>query len=160
MFIIKVLATLAYLGQNNFQVVTGDLLGMSQHASCDSLHSVSGALTRNLNRFIHFPNTEEERRNSVQSFYEVAGFPGVVGCIDCTHIGVKVPSELKVPSEEDKDEERDLRMKVLRAQLEAAESQIKSSEAIADACAWLKEAAQNVILRRPSGPEPDWRSRW
>ena len=61
------------------------------------------------------------------------------------HIGVKVPTELKVPSEEDKDEERDLRMKVLRVQLEAAESQIKSSEAIADACAWLKEAAQNVI---------------
>lgn len=43
-------------------------------------------------RFISWPNAEE--RNTIKaSFERTSGFPGIVGCIDCTHINITAPVE-------------------------------------------------------------------
>ena len=39
------------------------------------------------------PCTPEEIQKTKLDFYEVAGFPGVLGCIDCTHIPIIAPSD-------------------------------------------------------------------
>lgn len=39
-------------------------------------------------RYIHFP-TPKEAHSSAESFYSVAGMPGVLGCVSCTHIPVQ-----------------------------------------------------------------------
>ncbi|KYN39248.1 hypothetical protein ALC56_06381 [Trachymyrmex septentrionalis] len=37
-------------------------------------------------RYIHFPNIEQEIRQEQLRFYNVARFPRVIDCIDCTHV--------------------------------------------------------------------------
>ncbi|XP_059610274.1 putative nuclease HARBI1 [Phlebotomus argentipes] len=45
--------------------------------------------------FIRFPSTLDELRKSEAAFYRRFGFPGVVGCIDCTHVAIVAPSNSK-----------------------------------------------------------------
>lgn len=44
-------------------------------------------------REIRFPNTEDDVRITVQEFLNKFNFPGVIGCIDCTHIAIINPPE-------------------------------------------------------------------
>ncbi|RWS19272.1 putative nuclease HARBI1-like protein [Leptotrombidium deliense] len=44
--------------------------------------------------FISFP-TPAECKQEQDSFFQIAGFPGIIGVIDCTHVEVKVPVELQ-----------------------------------------------------------------
>ena len=55
------------------------------------ISEVSENLARHLGRYIKFPTTEQAITNNKRAFYEVAAFPDVVGCIDCTHIPVRSP---------------------------------------------------------------------
>lgn len=43
------------------------------------------------------PDAEDMERMK-QEFYNVAGFPGVIGCIDCTHIPLKYPTKAANPA--------------------------------------------------------------
>ena len=52
---------------------------------------ISELLAGYLGIFIKFPNTRELMMGNKRQFFEVAGFPDVVGCIDCTHIPIKSP---------------------------------------------------------------------
>ncbi|XP_011168112.2 putative nuclease HARBI1 [Solenopsis invicta] len=71
-------------------IVNRDLQGYSQATVSRIVVQVSKILASHLNEFINF-STEEKRRNNKNKFYEVANFPSVIGCIDCTHICIKNP---------------------------------------------------------------------
>ena len=43
------------------------------------------------NTYIKFPTTHIEQREVMNYFYNIAGFTGVIGTIDCTHIRIKSP---------------------------------------------------------------------
>ncbi|XP_050500857.1 putative nuclease HARBI1 [Diabrotica virgifera virgifera] len=75
----------------NFQLVSGDLRGVSQAAISRIIKKVSVLLAQSLNRFVGFPHTGQGFRRNITSFYEVAHFPNVSGCIDCTHIKIANP---------------------------------------------------------------------
>ncbi|XP_064459041.1 putative nuclease HARBI1 [Ornithodoros turicata] len=74
-----VLLTLQYLATGDFLITVGDIVSVHESTACctgSSLHFAS-----RVNSFIRWP-TAEEVRAAQQDFYEMAGFPGVVGAVD------------------------------------------------------------------------------
>ena len=57
------------------------------------LNEFVNALVRKAKEFIYMPESASEIDDVKKGFYEVAGFPGVIGCIDGTHIPIIAPSE-------------------------------------------------------------------
>lgn len=68
-----------------------DLLNLSQKSLSNCIKRVAYSLARQSNRFIFFPNNNENIRRSKDAFLR-KGFPGVIGLIDCTHIHIKAPA--------------------------------------------------------------------
>ena len=50
-------------------------------------------LARKLNQFVKFPESREVKNRVKQGFYEHAGFPCVIGCVDRTHVRIFSPTE-------------------------------------------------------------------
>ena len=88
---VQVCGALRYLASYDFQIGIADSLGISQATMSRCMHNVVNALSLRTDNFIKFPTDVEIERNKRQ-FYHVARFPGVVGCIDCTHIRILAPS--------------------------------------------------------------------
>ena len=47
------------------------------------------SLTR---QYIDFPYNDAQQTMIKRDFYEITGFPNVIGVIDCTHVHLKPPS--------------------------------------------------------------------
>ena len=60
--------------------------GVSRSTACRVVRRVAKALCRIQSRIIKWPTTDDEIRERQRDFMAVAGFPRVVGAIDCTHI--------------------------------------------------------------------------
>ena len=65
---------------------------MSQPTVSKVLDAFLHAIFKKANLFIQMPVTAGQQQQTKYDFYEVAGFPGVLGCIDCTHIPIRAPS--------------------------------------------------------------------
>ncbi|XP_028417869.1 putative nuclease HARBI1 [Dendronephthya gigantea] len=90
----QVLITLRFLASGSFQQVTGDTVaGLDKSTVSRIIRRVTVALSRRIDQFIRFPNSQEERDATKQGFYEIANFPCVIGCIDATHIRIIAPSD-------------------------------------------------------------------
>ena len=63
---------------------------MSQSTVSRTVEKVCIALAKRKNNFIKFP-TGGRAEWEVQNFYDIAGFPEVVGSIDCTHVRISNP---------------------------------------------------------------------
>lgn len=72
------------------QIVNGDLREDSQATVSRIVARVSKILASHLSVYVNF-STEQQRRINKNKFYEVAHFPSVIGCIDCTHIRIANP---------------------------------------------------------------------
>ncbi|XP_042147351.1 putative nuclease HARBI1 [Ixodes scapularis] len=83
--------TLRFYGAGTFQVVTGDLVNVSQPTVCRAVGVVTQLIARHLFRdLVHFPSAAQI--NTVMlDFFALAKFPGVTGCTDCTHVRIKSP---------------------------------------------------------------------
>ena len=88
--ILQLAVALRFFATGQFQTTDSDLVGVSQPSVCRIIHRVSTAIARRRRRFIQFPAT-----TNLQIFKEkfslVGGMPGVIGCIDCTHIPIVSP---------------------------------------------------------------------
>ncbi|XP_041983180.1 putative nuclease HARBI1 [Aricia agestis] len=71
------------------------LHGLSQSSVSKAITDVTMALNHPsiLRKHIHFPQTRQERQRIVNRFSNKFGFPGVLGCIDGTHVALVRPSE-------------------------------------------------------------------
>ncbi|XP_064489103.1 putative nuclease HARBI1 [Ornithodoros turicata] len=88
---LQLLITLRFYGSGTFQVVAGDLVNVSQPTVFRTVDAVTRLIARHLFRdLVHFPSASEYSE-VMKDFYEIAKFPGVTGCIDCTHVRVKSP---------------------------------------------------------------------
>ncbi|XP_055714952.1 putative nuclease HARBI1 [Phlebotomus papatasi] len=65
---------------------------LSQTSVSRCVKEVGEAICNHLShRFIRFPTTREDINFAKRIFYEKYSFPGVLGCIDCTHVCIKKP---------------------------------------------------------------------
>jgi hypothetical protein len=90
----QVLITLRFLASGSFQQVTGDTVASLDKSSvCRIIRRVTVALSRNIDQFVKFPDTQEERDAIKQGLYEIANFPCAIGVIDASHIRIIAPSD-------------------------------------------------------------------
>jgi len=66
---------------------------MTQPAVSKVIDGVTQALCKLANVMITFPHNPQQITANKLSFFNMAGFPNVVGCIDCTHVRIKAPSQ-------------------------------------------------------------------
>lgn len=93
--ILKLAVTLRFLAEGSYQRGVGQdyLIGMAQA-------TVSVVITEVLNiletfmcpKYIKFELSEAEKKESKAHFYSKFGFPGIIGCIDGTHISIIRPN--------------------------------------------------------------------
>ncbi|XP_055380518.1 putative nuclease HARBI1 isoform X2 [Condylostylus longicornis] len=93
--IIKLGAVLRFLSEGSYQKgVANDLYtGLAQPTFSKILKEVLATLEAEIcSSLIKFP--EENERNEIKlAFYEKFGFPGVIGCVDGTHVRIITPSK-------------------------------------------------------------------
>ncbi|XP_063238822.1 putative nuclease HARBI1 [Bacillus rossius redtenbacheri] len=88
--IVKVTTALRFYGSNSFQIVCGDLIHLNQATVSRIIKVTSNELAGHLLQYAHFPGPGGIRSNQ-RKFYDLGEFPGVTGCIDCTHICISNP---------------------------------------------------------------------
>jgi len=87
----QLLIALRFYATSTFQLVIGDPFGVSNATVCRVVHRVTRAIARLRPKYVKFPTTEKERRDTMHGFYQISRFPGILGAIDCTHIPIQSP---------------------------------------------------------------------
>ncbi|XP_072844424.2 uncharacterized protein LOC110091519 [Pogona vitticeps] len=90
----KVLIALQVLGTGSFQRMTGDNLRVSQSSVSRCLDAFLEAMLRHVHEHITFPTTDSELRRTRDAFFDIAGFPNVIGIVDCTHVPIIAPADM------------------------------------------------------------------
>lgn len=89
---IQVLSTLGFLATGTFQREVGDRSGISQPSMSKIMPAVLDAIISLGPNYIQFPYTNPQQAEIKRGFHTIAGFPNIIGAIDCTHIAIKTPS--------------------------------------------------------------------
>uniref|UniRef100_H2Y6X0 DDE Tnp4 domain-containing protein n=1 Tax=Ciona savignyi TaxID=51511 RepID=H2Y6X0_CIOSA len=84
----QLLSTLWFYATGQFQMSDGDLIGLNQSTVSRIVHRISRCIAKSKSNFIKFPTNLQREK---ESFYVIAGFPSVVGAIDCTHVAISTP---------------------------------------------------------------------
>ena len=90
---VQVLVALRFIASGSFLQVIGDTLGLSKSTVSRTVNNVSYALPQKQVHFIKWPSTEAEIVQMKRGFYDKGGFPGVIGCVDGTHVKIQGPNE-------------------------------------------------------------------
>ena len=77
------------MATGSFHQVVGDTVGVDKATVCRIVRRVCLALVELMPQYCQWP-TEERKKEVKGEFFKVAGFPGVVGCIDGTHVRIQV----------------------------------------------------------------------
>ena len=88
----KILVALKCVASGSFQNSAQNALNVSQPTVSRCLNNFVEALCRKAGQFIYMPSTPAEREQTKHKFYDIAGFPGVLGCVDGTHIPIIAPT--------------------------------------------------------------------
>ncbi|KAK4874307.1 hypothetical protein RN001_013667 [Aquatica leii] len=91
---LKVLCALHFYAHGSYQKSVGQdfFLGLSQTTVSRCIESVSEIISGQLSRrYLKFPRGEDSQLTLKRRFMEKYHFPGVIGCIDCTHVAVIAP---------------------------------------------------------------------
>ncbi|XP_026745433.1 putative nuclease HARBI1 [Trichoplusia ni] len=92
---IHVLCALSFLATGSYQKIVGVGHYLTQRTTSRCIREVVNALNHNwmVSRWIVFPQTPQERSIIKEKFQRTHNLPGVIGCIDCTHIAIVRPAE-------------------------------------------------------------------
>ena len=74
----QLLITLRFYATGSFQIVVGDLFDVSKATVCRTVHKVTRAIAGLRAKYVHFPATDEERRDTMAEFYRTSRFPDVL----------------------------------------------------------------------------------
>ncbi len=83
----QLMVALTFYATGCFQTLDGDLFGLHNSTVCRIVSRVSRAIVSLKNQYIQFTPTGE----TAAGFHRRAGWPGVLGAIDCTHIPTQNP---------------------------------------------------------------------
>lgn len=78
------------MATGNFQITLADCAEMSTASVCRFVKRIATAIASTTPHHIHFPD-QQETEAIINDFFRIAQLPGVIGCIDGTHIKIKSP---------------------------------------------------------------------
>ena len=87
----QVLTILSFYSSRGFQWVVGNATGLTKASVSRTVESVTNAICRRVGQHIRFPTNNLVGKKA--KFAAIAGFPNVIGAIDCTHIPILAPSD-------------------------------------------------------------------
>lgn len=87
----QLLIALRFYATGNHLLAVADMGGISEATCCRIVKRVSEAIVRLRKDFITFPETEEQQGKVKLGFFNIAKFPNILGCIDCTHVKIQSP---------------------------------------------------------------------
>lgn len=87
----QLLVTLRFYATGNIQLGIGDYFNISQSTICRIIPRITRLICDLSQNYIKLPRTQEAQRNIAENFYKIAGFPGIIGALDCTHIRIESP---------------------------------------------------------------------
>lgn len=93
--VLQFFSSIKFLAHGSYQkpVAQDKATPCSQPSVSRHLHKVVDAIVNYFgNRYIKFPQTLEEIISTKQGFFAKHGIPGIIGCIDCTHIKIVSPN--------------------------------------------------------------------
>ncbi|XP_065933899.1 putative nuclease HARBI1 [Magallana gigas] len=88
----QVLVALRYFATGSFYITIGDTLLVSKSSAGRAVRQVTDLLCHHVKEFIRLPG-RDEISGIKNNFHKLAGFPGVIGCVDGTMIKIVSPSE-------------------------------------------------------------------
>ena len=89
---LQVCLALRFFATGAFQNIIGDDCRVSKDSVRRSIFQVADALLHHTDQFIKFPTGDDVEEQKTK-FYSMARFPGVLGCIDGTHVPIQRPTE-------------------------------------------------------------------
>lgn len=89
---LQIMIALRFYATGSFQEVVGDIFGVSKATVCMCIRRVSQVLSNSLNGVVSF---EDQRGADAtkRQFFDRFGMPGVIGCVDGTHVRIVCPSQ-------------------------------------------------------------------
>jgi len=94
----KVLLSLKTLGSRS--LTSKDFLKVTQPTVSKILTQFVDAVTEKAFNYIYMPRNTKETAKTKKDFFKLSGFPGIVGCVDGSHIPLIAPKEDEFVSEE------------------------------------------------------------
>lgn len=94
--IIKLAATLRFFAQGSYQQGVGQdfLVGMCQAGISKTIAEMLTFIEQKIcGKWISFAMSPEEKIEAKITFFNETGFPGVLGCVDGTHISIVAPTQ-------------------------------------------------------------------
>ena len=88
--LLQLLLTLQFFGSGTFLRNEGDIFGLHISTVSRIIRDCSRAIASLSGQFIYFPNAREALKIQ-EEFYTIAGLPGIVGAVDCTHVPILSP---------------------------------------------------------------------
>ncbi|XP_053407668.1 putative nuclease HARBI1 isoform X1 [Mercenaria mercenaria] len=88
--LLTTLVSLHYFATNCHHIVTADLHGVSRSSVSRAVSQFTDQLCGRMQDFIPFP---EDKQACQRQFFNIAGFPNVVGVVDGTQIRIQGPTE-------------------------------------------------------------------
>ena len=89
---LQILVALRFFVSGSFLQVIGDTFGLTKSSVSRVVRDVSLTLAQKQNEFILWPSPAKLQEVK-QGFYDKRRFPGVIGCIDGTHVRIQGPCE-------------------------------------------------------------------
>lgn len=90
--LLQVLIGLRYYASGSYLRVIGDTFCVDISTVSRCVDNITNSLLRHMDEYIHMPANAEETLSSKTAFYDIAGFPGIIGLIDGTQIRIQRPS--------------------------------------------------------------------
>ncbi|XP_048740865.2 putative nuclease HARBI1 [Ostrea edulis] len=82
---------LRFYASGSFLEVIGDTMGVDKGTVSRAVTNVTEALLSKKDQFLRWP-TQGDMMKSQRVFFMRGGFPGVIGCVDGTHIRIQAPT--------------------------------------------------------------------
>ncbi|XP_052761947.1 putative nuclease HARBI1 [Mya arenaria] len=88
----QVCIALRYYASGSFMQVVGDTHGIHKSTVCRVVDKVTKDIVKRHKQFIQWPVDEATKRRVKSEFSNIAGFPGVIGYVDGSHVRLIKPS--------------------------------------------------------------------
>ncbi|XP_052772686.1 putative nuclease HARBI1 [Mya arenaria] len=82
----QVCIALRYYALGSFMQVVGDTHGRHKSTVCRVVDKVTKEIVKRHKQYIKWPVDEATKRRVKSEFSNIAGFPGVIGCVDGSHV--------------------------------------------------------------------------